>query len=297
MRVQVLRSLWTNGYDLPAALADCRSGRYDGVEGPVPAGAAPGREFLARLRDEGHDLPFVSEIVTGGDYVPRARDREAHLRDLEAGLERGERAGAVKHTVLFGCDCWTFPERVDAVASALDVIAAHGTPASFETHRSRVTYSPFDTAALLRELPELRLTCDFSHWCAVAERLVLEDDDDLLALCAERADHVHARVGYAHGPQVPHPGAPAYAEALHAHERWWRRIVATRAARGHQATTFTCEFGPDGYQQSHPFTGDVAATLDELNGWMADRLRAVLGQEPGVSPAPGRSPGGPPPAG
>jgi sugar phosphate isomerase/epimerase len=297
LHLQVLRSLWTNGYDLSAALADCRSGRYDGVEGPVPCGQAPEREFRARLRDEGHDLPFVSEIVTGGGYVPTSRDPEAHLRDLLAGLERGAHVGAVHHTVLFGCDCWPLSERIATLERALDAISALDAPVSFETHRSRVTYSPWDTAALLRELPALRLTCDFSHWCVVAERLVLDEDEDLLALCAERADHVHARIGYEQGPQVPHPGARAYAAALNAHERWWRRIVDARAASGREHTTFTCEFGPDGYQQAEPFTDVVPATLDELNGWMADRLRAALPAASGVSRARGPTPARPARAG
>lgn len=272
MQVQVLRSLWTNGFELAAALADCRAGRYDGVEGPVPAEPRAAREFLARLRDAGDDLPFVSEIVTGGGYVPLTQDPAAHLRDLQAGLERGARAGAVHHNVLFGCDSWPFSRRVAALTSALEAIGDHDASASFETHRSRVTYNPWDTAELLRELPDLRLTCDFSHWCVVSERLVLDEDDDLLALCCERADHVHARVGYAQGPQVPHPAAPPNAAAREAHERWWRRILDARAASGYERTRFTCEFGPDGYQQAAP----TAPTLDELNDWMARRLRAAL---------------------
>ena len=43
---------------------------------------------------------------------------------------------------------------------------------------------------------------------------------------AGRAHHIHARVGCEQGPQVPHPAAPEYQEALTAHERWWTQILA-----------------------------------------------------------------------
>jgi sugar phosphate isomerase/epimerase len=274
VRIEVLRSLWTNGFDLDAALADCRAGRYDGVDGPVPVEAAARAEFVARLRDRG--VPLVAEIVTGGGYVPVSADPARHLEDLRAGLERSALAGATLSTVLFGCDSWPLGRRLEVVGRALQEIAAAGVPVAFETHRSRVTFNPWDTAALLRELPDLRLTVDFSHWCAVAERLVMDDDQELLDLCAQRAAHIHARVGYDQGPQVPHPGAPRYADALAAHERWWQRILEVWSASGRAVGRFTCEFGPDGYQQADPFTGATAATLDELNGWMADRLHSVF---------------------
>ena len=64
----LFRSLWTNGFDLEAALADCRGGSFDGVEGPVPAAPAERREFAARLA--GCGAPFIAEITTGGRLCP-----------------------------------------------------------------------------------------------------------------------------------------------------------------------------------------------------------------------------------
>jgi hypothetical protein len=125
----------------------------------------------------------------------------------------------------------------------------------------------------LEALPELRLNCDFSHWCCVCEQLVMDALPELLSLCAERADHVHARVGYAQGPQVPHPGAPESATALAAHLRWWREIWKSRRARGESICTVTPEFGPDGYLHTLPFTNQPVADLWSLNTWIADHLR------------------------
>lgn len=101
----------------------------------------------------------------------------------------------------------------------------------------------------------------------------------MLALCAERAHHVHARVGYDQGPQVPNPTAPEYQPALEAHERWWRKIWQAQAERGLAVSTMTPEFGPDGYLQCAPFTQTPVADLVEINAWMAQRERQQFARE------------------
>jgi len=183
---------------------------------------------------------------------------------------------------LVGSDSWPLPVALDFFGRALEFGKKAGTELSFETHRSRPTFHPWLTAELLRALPELRLTCDFSHWCVVCERL--PDDEAVLELAISRARHVHARVGYAQGPQVPDPRAPEYEAELLAHEGWWRRIAIAAAKRGQASLTVTPEFGPDGYLQQAPFSKRPVADLGELNRWMAQRQRANLGEALGSAP-------------
>ena len=272
MRLQLFRSLWTNGFDLEAALVDCHGGLFDGVEGPVPIEAAARRRFCANLRSAG--VPFIAEITTGGGYVPDTKDPARHLDDFRRKAEASLEGSPLFLTVLAGCDAWPLTHSVDFFGRALEVAAALGVVASFETHRSRSTFNPWSTRDLLEQLPALRLTCDFSHWCCVSERLVLEDEPGILALCAERAHHVHARVGYEQGPQVPHPDAPEYRAALEAHERWWDTIWSAAEKAGRSVVTMTPEFGPDGYLHTLPFSATPVASLDEINHGMARRERA-----------------------
>lgn len=271
MRLLVLRSLWTNGFNLEAALEDCRSGEFDGVEGPLPSQASQRAEFLARLQAE--ECPFVAEIVTGGDYVPQHTSLQRHLDEFGRTAEASIAADPLFLTVLAGSDAWSLAESVEFFGRALTLAKQIGVMVSFETHRSRPTFNPWVTRELLRQLPTLRLTSDFSHWCCVCERLVMDEDTQLLSLCAQRTHHVHARVGYAQGPQVPHPAAPEYARALAAHERWWAEIWASQAKAGRTVSTLTPEFGPDGYLQSEPFTQQPLADLNEVNRWMARRQK------------------------
>jgi len=111
---------------------------------------------------------------------------------------------------------------------ALEVEARAGIVICHETHRGRILYQPWVTRDLCREFPGLKLTADFSHFAVVAERVFHDGDEDWKACMVEFAratKHIHARVGFAEGPQVPDPRAPEYAEALEHHERWWDQIL------------------------------------------------------------------------
>jgi sugar phosphate isomerase/epimerase len=269
MRLLLFRSLWTNGFDLAAALSDCRSGDFEGVEGPVPAGMLARREYSALLGGSG--TPFIAEIATGGGYVPVEASPEHHLDDFRRQAEAAMECSPLFFNVLGGRDDWPMGQSVEFFGRLHAFAAKLGVVASIETHRSRPTYNPWATRELLAQLPELQLTCDFSHWCCVCERFVLDAEAELLALCAARAHHVHARVGYEQGPQVPHPAAPEYRAALEAHERWWDAVWRARGNRDY--TTMTPEFGPDGYLHNQPFTESPVADLGMINRWMGSRLR------------------------
>ena len=270
MRLVLLRSLWTNGFDLDAALLDCR-GAFDGIEGPLPEDPCLRKRFCERLHAVG--CPFVAEITTGGGYVPRVRASETHLEEFRRKIGEALACQPVFVTALAGCDAWSITESVEFFGRAIQIAREHGVTVSFETHRSRPTFNPWATRALLLQLPEMRLTCDFSHWCAVCERPVMDEEPEILALCATRVAHVHARVGYDQGPQVPHPAAPECRTFLEAHERWWDALWLAQERSAIPVTTMTPEFGPDGYLHHLPFSDVPVANLDEINHWIATRER------------------------
>jgi hypothetical protein len=270
MKLALFASVWAFG-GLPACRREVESGLFDGVEGPPPESPEQLRE-LSRSA-----LPYIAEICSGGSYAPASSvSVDSHFQDFLTQVSRAIEAGALFCTCLVGSDSWPIGVAVDFFARAMEFGKRAGIELSFETHRSRPTFHPWATAELLRALPELQLTCDFSHWCVVCERL--PDDESVLALAISRARHIHARVGYAQGPQVPDPRAPEYEAELLAHEAWWRRIALAAAERGQELLTVTPEFGPDGYLQQAPFSRQPVADLGELNRWMARRQRAQLGE-------------------
>ena len=271
MELRLFKTLWGHDGGLDAAIAECGSAPFDGIEGQVPANANERRAFKAKLEEEA--LDYIAEICTCGSYVPNRRATvEEHLESLMEQAADALECEPLFITVIAGCDAWSASQSVDFFGRAMEVAKALGVRLSFETHRSRSLFNPWTTQENLLQLPQMKLTCDFSHWCVVCERLI-DTEPEIISLCAERAQHIHARVGYDQGPQVPHPAAPEHAEALAAHENWWRQIWESQIKRGTAISTMTPEFGPDGYLHCLPFTGAPVADLGQINHWMAERER------------------------
>ena len=272
MRLHLFKSLW--GHRGAAEDAATNAARYgfQGIEGQTPVTRGDRHHLRQVLDDEG--LDFIAEITTAGSYVPERRaPLETHLSTFQSQAEAAAELRPLFFTVIAGCDAWPTSMSVELLGAITEKARELGFVASMETHRSRSLFNPWITRDILKQLPDLKLTCDFSHWCAVAERLVLDTEPDVLALCAEHAHHIHARVGYDQGPQVPHPAAPEYRTALEAHERWWSAIWHVQTMRGQAMSTMTPEFGPDGYLHTLPYTNAPVADLESINLWMAHRER------------------------
>ncbi len=271
MKLELYKTLWGHTGSLTEAMAECQAQGLAGLEGAVPPSKPVRTELDLALRESG--LGYIAEICTAGSYVPnRLASAAEHLDSLQRQAELSLELRPKFLTVIAGCDAWGMSQSVDFFSQALMLERSLGVTLSFETHRSRSLFNPWMTRDILGQLPGMKLTCDFSHWCVVCERLI-DTEPDVLRLCASRAHHVHARVGYDQGPQVPHPAAPEYRDALEAHERWWTNIWENHASKGREITTMTPEFGPDNYLHTLPFTNVPVANLSEINLWMAHRQR------------------------
>jgi hypothetical protein len=123
-----------------------------------------------------------------------------------------------------------FYEQALHAEKAINMQVAH------ETHRGRAMFTPWGTAQLLKDLPDLKITADFSHWC-----------------CA----------------------APEYQRELETHELWWQQIVDLWDSKNASPNTLTPEFGPPGYMHTLPFTNQPVADLWDVCLWMARRLKEL----------------------
>lgn len=266
MQLDLFKTLWGHAGTLEEAAQLALEAGFTGIEAPAPE-AVDHRNALAQVLADNR-LDYIAEICTAGSYVPdRQASPEQHLASLEEKILRSLPLKPRFCNVMGGCDAWSLEVQVDFFRRAQELADRHGVLCSFETHRGRSFFNPWVTRDVLRELPELRITCDFSHWVVVCERL-MDSEWDVILEVAEKAHHVHGRVGYDQGPQVPHPAAPEYAEALASHERCWQAIWSSQARRGYGATTMTPEFGPDGYLHTLPFTHMPVADLWEVNRWI-----------------------------
>ena len=268
LRISYFHGMW--GMSLPtleANLRRIRAGGFDGVEMGVPEDGTERRELGVLL--EGLGLALIAQQWTRGSS-PRE-----HAESFEAQYRRAIELRPLLVNSHTGKDHYATAENLQVFRRARRLEEELGIPVVHEVHRGRATFSTTATAALLEQMPELKLAADFSHWCCVHESL-LEDQGPLLERAIERSFHLHARVGHPEGPQVSDPRAPEWQQALEAHLGWWQRIVDRRRQDNAELLTICPEFGPPDYMPTLPYTRQPVADLWEINCHMKQLLEKRL---------------------
>jgi len=265
MQLIHVRHFWGLNGSFEANLELAKSDGYAAIETGTNVGGPAKIKDLLRASD----MKFVAALSTSGNSV------EEHLQSFRRLVADAVAFEPMHLSVHSGSDWFSHEEsirfyrEVAKIEKDLPVQVAH------ETHRGRSFYNPWITRDVLAEVPEIQLCCDLSHWVCVCERM-LEDCGSIIDVVAKHCLHIHARVGYEEGPQVPDPSAPEYRRHLEAHEGWWRKMIAARAAAGHSTTTITPEFGPPSYLHTLPHTNVPVADLRTVCNWMKNRLTQSL---------------------
>ena len=261
MRLQRVRHMWGTEMPWESSFPKAKAEGFTAIECGMPPEAEESR-FLKLLKE--HAFEYIAMAFSGGP------DTKAHVASFRQQIERAKRLGAIKVTCHSGLDGWS-PAEADAYfKEVLAIESSVGLTVGHETHRGRQLFNPWQTRDLLERHPNLKLCADFSHWVVVTERL-LTGCDDIIALAASRTVHVHSRVGYEQGPQVPDPRAPEYEPALLAHEKWWDTVWAAQRKQGMEVSTLTPEFGPPAYMHTLPYTNVPVSNLWAICKWIADR--------------------------
>ncbi|SFH39988.1 hypothetical protein [Pedobacter insulae] len=198
-------------------------------------------------------------------------DYAKHYDIYSAWLEKVKGMPCVKINSQTGKDFFSFEQNAALIAVAEKVSAQSGTLIVHETHRNKFSFASHITQQYLTKLPDLKLTLDISHWVCVAESF-LENQQEAVQLALNRAEHLHARVGYPCGPQVPDPRLPEWQQALNTHLGWWDKIVA-RKRKEDTLLTITPEFGPYPYMVQVPASSNAVAHQWDINLYMMELLK------------------------
>lgn len=234
---------------------------------------------IHRISEAGYQ-GFESGNLSGADLGSLARDHglrmigqaySVEIDDLRAQIEDCRRCGAESVTVHAGKDWWPYGRGLDFLGRAIEVGRELGLPLHFETHRGRLLFEPQSAARYLRELPDLTICADFSHWTCVCESL-LEDQEEALAVAISRTSHLHARVGFEEGPQVPDFRLPRWTRQTDRFLEIWDRVCESAASASRVELTVTPEFGPPDYQWTDLRTDEPVNDLFELCGAMRNLL-------------------------
>lgn len=223
---------------------------------------------IARLHAD-FGLRLIGQILTSGQTY------QDHIKSLESQFEFAAQCQVVFINSHAGRDIFSFAQNLQIFQRATQLSQSSGIPILVETHRGRPTYSAIETRKYLEALPELRLTADFSHWMVVHES-DLTDQQPTLKLAISRADYIHARVGYAEGPQIPDPRAPEWQGVVATHLGLWQQIIDHCKSNGKDSLYITPEFGPPAYMYTLPFTNEPVGDAWEQNVYTKDLLTSSL---------------------
>lgn len=261
-KLKIMATNWGFNGGIDAFCAKAKTEGYDGIEiwwTPDPA-------LFEALKKYELEVGF---LVGAGE-----KDYDIHLANFIKNLEAAAN-NKIQRPLYINChsgkDFFSFEQNLAFMEASSKMAKETGITICHETHRGRILYNAPLTKAFLEKRSDLRLTVDLSHWCCVHESL-LGDVDEIVMMALDRADHIHARVGHAEGPQVSDPRAPEWATAVNAHFRWWDKVVERKRNAGEDITILT-EFGPPDYLWSLPYTRQPIANQWDINVHMMQILR------------------------
>jgi sugar phosphate isomerase/epimerase len=261
MKLKIYKSLWGMTDPIEGQFRKIAKAEYDGIE-----------SACEEIGDSGKFRDLLNKYAL--DYIPLIYTEGNHSESFKRLIELAAGYSPSKIVAHAGRDLMKFSEQVTFFEFALQVENEFGIPIAHETHRRRPLFSPMNALALIKELPDLKLNIDFSHWCCVTESM-LEDHEEIVQLALERAVHLHARVGYENGPQVPDPRVQEWEAHQGRFEVWWKKYINVQRDRGDVICSVTPEYGPPSYMHTIPSTGLPAADLWEVCLWSAMRFREI----------------------
>lgn len=243
--------------------ARVRAAGYDGVECSLHGG----EQALALQQMNAHGLQWIAQHweTVDADVATHQQAYEQRLRSLAAGRP-------LFINTQTGKDYFTFQQNAKLIEAANEIAAENGVHIVHETHRGKFSFAAHIMQSYLQRLPSLRITFDVSHWFAVAETF-LHDQQEAVQLAIERTDHLHARVGFTEGPQVSDPRAPEWADAVAHHLHLWDEVIAQKKKAGAALFTITPEYGAPPYQPLQPYTQKPLADQWDVNVYMMQLLR------------------------
>jgi len=293
--LSLFRSLWgvikqaDGPMTIEQALPKIKALGYDGIECATKFAMDMGPQYFKRLLKE-HDLKFTAMIFTSGPPVvvpgadvsryPRhpkpGRSVAQHIDVFKAQVDAALELDPVQINSHSGNDYFFRKEQEEFFRLAIDYEKkSSNKPILHETHRKRILHSPWVTREIVPQFKgDLKLVADLSHFLCVAETNTEDAElNAVIDLMAPYVKHIHARVGYDHGPQVPDPRAKHWNDYVVGMERWWTSFFKAQKAAGMAVSTVTPEHGPPNYQVCEPNWQTPLADIWAVNTWVGERIK------------------------
>ncbi|KAJ3120770.1 hypothetical protein HK098_004250 [Nowakowskiella sp. JEL0407] len=269
MSMRIYRSVW--GFQVPPPswsdlLSLLKSQGFDGVEASLGDIGPDIQSFQNALQSKSLEL-ILGVYTSWQDYEGpfQHANLDSHLNILKYQLTAAKSISPQWINIHAGEDSWDAPTIDDFFSKTSAILSELGiSNVSFETHRGRVFYSPWNTLPWLEKFPFVNLTLDLSHWVVVCERLLDSKDDEWIwEKFIPRVRHIHGRIGTQQSSQVSDPADPFIRTERTAFERVWKLCILD-AQRRNETSSFTIEYGPSPYTPIVPFTESPVSDVNQI---------------------------------
>jgi sugar phosphate isomerase/epimerase len=265
MQLQILCTSWGHEHLEPEEfISKVKAAGYDGIDTPVPESREGRKKLIYLLNAYGLSLVAHQHQASGNSIGEFCKSYEYYL-------ELATECDALLINSHSGRDYFSLGDQLAVIDTAENFTARHGITIAHETHRGRIGFCPGNTMNIFEARPATRITADLSHWVCVTESL-LEGFQPELEQAIKRAAHIHARVGFAEGPQIPDPRNAFWQKEVYFFLAIWNRIFNYQRSIGTKIFTATPEFGPAPYMWTDTYNKPVASQWD-INVFMKDLIR------------------------
>ncbi len=238
---------------------------FDGVDTWLPENPVQRKRFVRLLQEYGL-------LMVAHQYQAKGNTITDFCRSLEYYLNICMESQPMLINSHSGHDHFTLAEQLSVVDTAAAFAESHGIRIAHETHRGRINFSPGNFRELAQLRPQMKITADLSHWVCVTESY-LENFNSELVAAIKKTIHIHARVGFSQGPQIPDPRSVFWKKEVDFFLKLWVDIINFQHSIGATAFTITPEFGPPPYMWSNLIDQSPVADQWAINIFMKDLIK------------------------
>ncbi|HKO82505.1 MAG TPA: hypothetical protein VJU78_18980 [Chitinophagaceae bacterium] len=264
MKLKILCPQWGHEQlDTEEFFIKVKEAGYDGIDTWIPETKSERIRFIRLLKD-------YRLFIVCHQHQARGRSIDEFCRSYEYYLNLSMECEPILINSHSGRDYFSEAEQLRVIDVAENFSIRNNIIVAHETHRGRIGFSPANTYRLLKLRPNMKITADLSHWVCVTESY-LENFQMEVSEAIVRSAHIHGRVGFTEGPQIPDPRLAQWQEPVQFFLKIWERIVVHQKINGAQVFTITPEFGPAPYMWTNADDKPIASQWD-INVYMKDLL-------------------------
>jgi len=267
MQVKILSPLWGHEHlEYLVFLDKMKDAGYDGFDTWIPGDENEKKVLFDYLQK--NEMYIVTH-----QHQAEGKDFNEFKISFKKQLQQCAESNPILINSHTGRDYFSFEQNLELIDVAQEFSHKTGITIAHETHRGRLGYSPQMLSEFFMTRNDFSITADFSHWVCVTESM-LENFSEIVEEAILRSKHIHARIGFEEGPQVPDPRAPEWNYVLDIFLGWWDKIISTNLEGGCKLMPITTEFGPKPYMPTIPFSKLPVADQFDINCFMKDLLKA-----------------------